>query len=287
MAAKRRAVMALAHDVKVWNIHRKRELLPLCRDFVRQQHEASQQSHLAWCQLRDGFIISSQASVIDVKGESHIGVHTMGGADLYGRPPESLSFTTSSSAPAQAHTNGPLDAVAKSVQDPSSPEEHIEIMEPVNTIESNVKDLCKSVGDKVSHGDGNGFAFEHNQTDHAAADNGDETVDGGSFNRGGNLLGEDYGTSDGSQASNDTEAGISEGDADLETQADADADSSRQEHEEMTNSMQDLVDGLMNWGDQYDSQEDMSLPNGMAVSMILEESGVFENGKNSVSPDIL
>ena len=82
-------------------------------------------------------------------------------------------------------------------------------------------------------------------------------------------------------------AGISEGDADLETQADADADSSRQEHEEMTNSMQDLVDGLMNWGDQYDSQEDMSLPNGMAVSMILEESGVFENGKNSVSPDIL
>ena len=287
MAAKRRAVMALAHDVKVWNIHRKRELLPLCRDFVHQQHEASQQSHLAWCQLRDGFIISSQASVIDVKGESHIGVHTMGGADLYGRPPESLSFTTSSSAPAQAHTNGPLDAVAKSVQDPSSPEEHIEIMEPVNTIESNVKDLCKSVGDKVSHGDGNGFAFEHNQTDHAAADNGDETVDGGSFNRGGNLLGEDYGTSDGSQASNDTEAGISEGDADLETQADADADASRQEHEEMTNSMQDLVDGLMNWGDQYDSQEDMSLPNGMAVSMILEESGVFENGKNSVSPDIL
>ena len=58
----------------------------------------------------------------------------------------------------------------------------------------------------------------------------------------------------------------------------------------MSGSMQGIVDGLMEWGDQYDSTDDISLPSGMAVSMMLEEAGVV--GKPSLSdaaidPDLL
>ena len=47
------------------------------------------------------------------------------------------------------------------------------------------------------------------------------------------------------------------------------------EAEALTSSMQSLVNGLMNWGGQYDDEEDFALPTGMAASIALEESGVF------------
>ena len=45
--------------------------------------------------------------------------------------------------------------------------------------------------------------------------------------------------------------------------------------EPMTSSMQSLVNGLMTWGGQYDSEEDFALPTGMAASIALEESAIF------------
>jgi hypothetical protein len=39
-------------------------------------------------------------------------------------------------------------------------------------------------------------------------------------------------------------------------------------------SMQSLVDGLMSWGGQYDSEDDLNLPVGMATSIVLEGSGI-------------
>ena len=39
-AVKRRATLALAHDVKCWNVHRKREMLKACLAHARSQHEA-------------------------------------------------------------------------------------------------------------------------------------------------------------------------------------------------------------------------------------------------------
>jgi len=47
------------------------------------------------------------------------------------------------------------------------------------------------------------------------------------------------------------------------------------ENEALTSSMQSLVNGLMNWGGQYDSEEDFALPTGMAASIAMQESGVF------------
>ena len=42
----------------------------------------------------------------------------------------------------------------------------------------------------------------------------------------------------------------------------------------LSSSMQSLVDGLMSWGGQYDSEEDLNLPIGMATSIVLEGSGI-------------
>jgi hypothetical protein len=53
---KRRATLALANDVKTWNIHRKREMLRSCIVYARSQHEAARRSVDAWSTLRDGFI---------------------------------------------------------------------------------------------------------------------------------------------------------------------------------------------------------------------------------------
>jgi hypothetical protein len=53
---KRRATLALAHDVKTWNIHRKREMLRSCIEYARSQHEASRRAVDSWSSLRDGFI---------------------------------------------------------------------------------------------------------------------------------------------------------------------------------------------------------------------------------------
>lgn len=55
-AVKRRATLALAHDVIYWNVHRKRELLRSCLSFARFQHEATRRAVDAWSTLRDGFI---------------------------------------------------------------------------------------------------------------------------------------------------------------------------------------------------------------------------------------
>lgn len=57
--AKRRAALALAHDVKCWNVHRKRELLRTCLSYARSQHVASRRAVDAWSCLRDGFVESS------------------------------------------------------------------------------------------------------------------------------------------------------------------------------------------------------------------------------------
>ena len=58
---KRRATLALAHDVKTWNIHRKREMLRSCITYAKSQHEASRRAVDSWSSLADGFIFATMA----------------------------------------------------------------------------------------------------------------------------------------------------------------------------------------------------------------------------------
>ena len=59
---KRRATLALANDVKVWNVHRKREMLLSSIGYARAQHEATRRAVDAWSSLRDGFVGSLMIS---------------------------------------------------------------------------------------------------------------------------------------------------------------------------------------------------------------------------------
>jgi len=53
LTAKRRATMALAHDTKYWNMHRKREILLTCLKTGKAQRDAARQCTATWVQLRD------------------------------------------------------------------------------------------------------------------------------------------------------------------------------------------------------------------------------------------
>jgi hypothetical protein len=79
---KRRATLALAHDVKCWNVHRKREMLRACLEYSRAQHEATRRAVDAWSTLRDGFV---GRSGLPVAG----GIPPVAKCAQYGRPASS------------------------------------------------------------------------------------------------------------------------------------------------------------------------------------------------------
>jgi len=54
----KRASVSLAHDVKCWNVHRRKELLQACIQFAKSQKEACKKASDAWLSLRDGLIDS-------------------------------------------------------------------------------------------------------------------------------------------------------------------------------------------------------------------------------------
>mmetsp|Transcript_10785 Transcript_10785/g.12489 ORF Transcript_10785/g.12489 Transcript_10785/m.12489 type:complete len:1540 (-) Transcript_10785:2-4621(-) len=62
--AKRQAAVALARDVKCWNIHRKREILKTCLDVAMSQRKAAANSMTAWEELREGLLNSSSISSV-------------------------------------------------------------------------------------------------------------------------------------------------------------------------------------------------------------------------------
>lgn len=64
--AKKRSAVSLAQDVKSWNVHRKKDILRTCIEFARSQQEASRKAIDAWESLREGLIESSTTFVPDV-----------------------------------------------------------------------------------------------------------------------------------------------------------------------------------------------------------------------------
>jgi len=67
LTAKRRATMALAHDTKCWNVHRKREILRTCLKTGKAQRDAARQCVAAWVQLRDGVLDMSSFPTMTVQ----------------------------------------------------------------------------------------------------------------------------------------------------------------------------------------------------------------------------
>jgi len=64
LSAKNYSSAALAHDVRTWNIHRKRQVFNACSDIVSSQQKCARQLTEAWEQFRAGLI--NHSPVMDV-----------------------------------------------------------------------------------------------------------------------------------------------------------------------------------------------------------------------------
>lgn len=261
--AKRRATLALAHDVKCWNVHRKREVLQTALSYAKSQHEATRRGVDAWSCLRDGFVGSNiipsthairatrqqqsaptaSNQILDEELEAH-----------------STIFARSSNEPginpqpivAVDHEllRQPQAAVLPSSYDEDAEESPTGVFataEVEDTLPLAVADLVleSDVGsrDLISFGAGSSAELSHSRTG----------------NRGSCLS---EATAVSATARDESESKVSD----------------KMDDEVMTSSMQSLVNGLMTWGGE-DVEVDFALPAGMAASIAMEESGVF--GSNS------
>lgn len=358
LAAKRRAAMALAHDVKCWNVHRKRELLRMCREIASSQRQACQQSADAWVQLRDGLIDSSFVSVTEEKRDSKdLDKGDSGLAEQVGpvdssflsavgevsRPNElastgeegpdeacvSTSFE-SEAANALPHLSIEEGGLNKPAIDrdgtfvaPSFDSEAADARPQLSAGEGVAKHEPPLVGEEISEEacalppfeskaanelpqpsvedsfDQSDLAFstapaskssdevsalicDPNESaggeshtsalplppQYVAEESAPQTQEDKSGEATQNILGSVHSTGldAGNFGQHSQGTGFERGVGGLSNEQ------IRVGNEAMTASMQSLVDGLMNWGGQYDSSQDFSLPSGMAVSIALEEN---------------
>lgn len=249
---KRRATLALAHDVKTWNVHRKREMLRSCIAFARSQHVATRRSVDAWSTLRDGFIGTPvNPSVVERRAAPQFPVnYTPPTPDL--RPLiepgevtstiyENMSFSFNLDSPptiVAVDHNILATTAAVTCYHAESPETLESTSEPSKSVD--IHQLESS------------FPFAE-----AAPIPEEEAEDLMSFY---------YKEENNAGGSSSLHEPVRE---------------SSFTDEKLSASMQSLVDGLMNWGGGFEAEEDhFALPVGMAASIALEESHVLGNPKS-------
>jgi hypothetical protein len=251
---KRRATLALAHDVKCWNAHRKREILQICLAHAKSQHEATRRAVDAWSCLRDGFVGSAIIPSTQTRRTLHTSRKPK--VDLLSDEMEATIYSNTDEA-----VSGPRKIVAvehdllkipNSFRTATAPPHADMVSAPLESdaffplvVASPVPDEESDIGDDLAQ--------------------------------------EAFAMSTLSHSSQSTTIGTASAHAHSVTsspnQQKAVVVSENDENEVMTSSMQSLVDGLMNWGG-VDVEEDFALPTGMAASIALEESGAF--GKANV-----
>jgi hypothetical protein len=242
---KRRATLALAHDVKCWNAHRKREVLQICLTYAKSQHEATRRAVDAWSCLRDGYLGSTIIPSTQTRRAPHTSRKPK--IDLLGDEMEGTIFANLDEA-----AEGPRRIVA---------------------VEHDL--LKKQIDSTTSTASGTDVISAPLEPDTflplvVASPIPEEENDIA------NSLTQDVvAISTHSHSSRSTHAqSVAGSPIQQKSRVQLDDD----ENEVMTSSMQSLVDGLMNWGG-VDVEEDFALPTGMAASIALEESGVFGKPK--------
>ncbi len=260
---KRRATLALAHDVKCWNAHRKREILQTALSYAKSQHEATRRAVDAWSCLRDGYVGSTiipsaqtrriPKPMVDLVGSDDAKATIYANIDedeviqsivavdheLLKQRSDSLYSTTDEGF----NMNGP-DTILPLVVASPIPEEEDDEDDDFGQSQAGV---LFPFGLDSSHLSANPAA-QH------------VPVESNLFSS----LGckspvQSKPVFDSHMFGHSSPKSYSEG----------------EENEVLTSSMQSLVNGLMNWGGQYNDEEDFALPNGMAASIALEESGVL------------
>jgi len=217
--AKRRATMALAHDVRYWNSYRKRDLMNTCLDTAKSQLKAAQGFRESWTTLLDS-LGSLEEDERELRSKSFFGRTNSSPVVLTN--PDVLPKTeevTSTCAYNLAITN---DHFALSPCDD--------------------KQIALAPDE-----DSNSNTLPHVDEDQSLRSPSPETG-----------------------RANESVISTAE-------------DTEQEAADEFTASMQSLVDGLMTWGGRFDQQDDVSLPNGMALSIALEESGVLNETRSTTS----
>jgi len=284
LAAKRRAAMALAYDVKCWNVHRKRELLHMCRAMASSQRQACRQSAEAWERLRDGLVDSSFVSIIDEKRTEHT-TDGVGSEITQKLPPfKPVIFSAAERVDERSHptvnadvesyeaplllfseSDGGISLSQSSVHNPANLDALISVTAAAYETPS-AESLVSSMHDPLEAAEDEGHTLALPLPIESVPEESSQTQDDESVLAPQNILdsidssGPDSGSFGQHSQHAESERGIISG------------EHARVGNDMMTASMQSLVDGLMNWGGQYDSSQDLSLPSGMAVTIALEGS---------------
>ena len=253
---KRRATLALAHDVKCWNAHRKREILKICLAHAKSQHEATRRAVDAWSCLRDGYVGSTiipSTQVWKPTKKKSVPVND----------PLEVEATIFGNSESSGEEHSPIIAVEhKSLKRPTEPQvttspgniERANIAQPYDGPDPVVSLVVASpipeVEDTPDDSEEEGLAIQSSKTQPVEA-----TQDS-------------FGSHDEQQKQDFLAQAI------MMARSANDEASVKETNEALTSSMQSLVDGLMNWGG-IDVEDNFALPTGMAASIALEESAAF------------
>eukprot|EP00934_Nitzschia_sp_Nitz4_P007807 Nitzschia sp. Nitz4//scaffold121_size67750//53970//57328//NITZ4_006074-RA/size67750-snap-gene-0.43-mRNA-1//-1//CDS//3329534369//7797//frame0 len=256
LTAKRRATLALAHDVKCWNAHRKREVLRTALAFAKSQHEATRRAVDAWSCLQNGYV----EPPIFPSAQQHAPPALPSPSTVTRQFSEDVE-TTIFSTDTEAETPT-IVAVEHELLKPSSKQlvgeteqafDEPEMILPL-VVASPIQEEEEDVADYRTE-----TTVANVDLDFPMLAQADVAIS----------LGDSVGQDNTS--------------ADESPSPPFDMSSSRSilpaeeghEGEVLSSSMKSLVDGLMNWGGQYDNSQDFTLPAGMAASIALEESTIL------------
>jgi len=253
---KRRATLALAHDVRTWNVNRKRELLQSCLSFARSQHEATRRSVDAWSSLRDGFIGTPvNPSIIERRVSA---------------PPPPSSFSLSTPLVFRSSPNvepGEASSTIYETNSSGSGSSSSDNRPTIVPVEHNI--LATSANDRSrTSSPENPEVVEANDPSKSPASDDPEFI---------LPFAEANPIPEEEEEDEDHEDLMSFGKREGAGSNVHEPTESSFNDEKLSASMQSLVDGLMNWGGGLDVEEEhLALPVGMAASIVLEESA---NGK--------
>jgi len=240
---KRRATLALAHDVKCWNVHRKREMLHSCITYARSQHEATRRAVDAWSSLRDGFIGSTV-----IPSERRM-------TPLPCPPPSDTRLHRNLSDQDEVTATIYEELASASGNQPSIVAVDHDLLTFPPDDEEDTEQEAAEQQETVEEDGAKKPSFELPETDSILP----------------------FATAD-PIPEEDGEASTYKEDKQSSSFHDAAADTSASE-DILSESMQSLVDGLMNWGGGFDAEEDFALPAGMAASIALDESSAMGSTK--------
>ena len=265
---KRRATLALAHDVKCWNVHRKREVLKSCLAHAKSQHEATRRAVDAWSCLRDGFVGSTiipstqtwklarpKPNLFSDKAEAE--------TTIFGNAGKTDEGQYSIVAVEHKHLKLPTDTLPLTTSTSSSDTDSSRIFAEPDPVVSLVvaSPIPEEVEDISNSRDIESFELDNAQFQSLES----EVMNSSSHYR---------------QSENEFLAQsimVTQSSLSSEKEINEELTTSETENSEaLTSSMQSLVDGLMNWGG-IDVEDNFALPTGMAASIALEESVAFGN----------